>query len=240
MIILVKQHKGGVGKSFITSQLGKGLSIAGKKTLIITSDTQNNILNMLYKDYQGEKIRKGLLKSIKDNKVYSIKLDENLEFIPLERTLFIGGFKEKFNKFIKSIEKKYDFILIDSTPVLNLDNVFIDISEKVIIPICLDESSYVGTVNILNIVPIEKVFSFIINKYENTKIQNKYKEKLLSVIPEENLYIIKKSAEIEKIVDNKKTIWDYENKKVKEIKDTFLSLISNILILKEEENYEKK
>lgn len=233
MILLVKQHKGGVGKSFLTSQIGKGLSIAGKKTLIITSDTQNNILNMLYKNYQGEQIQEGLLKSIKDNVVYSVPLSENLEFIPLERTLFIGGFKDKFGSFIKSIQKKYDFILIDSTPVLNLDSVFVNIAEKVIIPITLDELSYAGTVNILNTVPIEKMFGFIINKYENTKIQNKYKEKLLSVIPEENIYIIKKSAEIEKIVDNKKTVWDYENKKIQDIKNEFFRIISNILIEKE-------
>ncbi|MDD7411471.1 ParA family protein [Fusobacterium gastrosuis] len=236
MIILVKNNKGGIGKTFLTSQIAKGLNIAGKKTLIITSDTQNNILNMLWKKYTGEQIREGLLKSIKENKIYSVKLDENLEFIPLERTLFIGGFKEKFNKFINSIKKKYDFILIDSTPVLNLDNVFVEIAEKVIIPITLDELSYVGTVNILNTIPIEKIFAFIINKYENTKIQNKYKEKLLSVIPGENLYTIKKSAEIEKIVDNRKTIWDYENKKIQDIKDEFFKIIGNILLEKEGKN----
>ena len=44
-IILVKNNKGGVGKTYITLQLAayKAL-IKNKKTLILTSDSQNDIL----------------------------------------------------------------------------------------------------------------------------------------------------------------------------------------------------
>ena len=44
-IILVKNNKGGVGKTYITLQLAahKAL-IKNKKTLILTSDSQNDVL----------------------------------------------------------------------------------------------------------------------------------------------------------------------------------------------------
>lgn len=47
-IILIKANKGGVGKSWIALQLAHGMSRLGKKVIILTSDSQNNIL-----DYSG-------------------------------------------------------------------------------------------------------------------------------------------------------------------------------------------
>ena len=44
-IFTVKVNKGGIGKTFFTVQIGHGLALQGYKVLLITSDSQNNILH---------------------------------------------------------------------------------------------------------------------------------------------------------------------------------------------------
>ena len=57
-VITIKNNKGGVGKTFITTQLAAGLAYGDKKVLILTSDPQNNVFNFLFK---GDKtFKKGL------------------------------------------------------------------------------------------------------------------------------------------------------------------------------------
>ncbi|MSS62148.1 ParA family protein [Fusobacterium sp. FSA-380-WT-2B] len=226
MILLIKNNKGGIGKSFLTCQIAKGLALAEKKVLVLTSDTQNNVFNMLAK---GELDKKGLLASMREKKDYSLKL-HNFRFLPLEKTLFVGGFKEKFNNWINGIKKDYDYIIIDSTPVLNLDKVFIDVADKVIIPVTCDESTFIGTLNIMESIDIKKILCFIINKYENTKVQKKYRALIEKWTTPDNLFIVKKSSQIEQIIESKKTVWDYKNKQVEEIQEVFYNVISKIIL----------
>ena len=44
-IFTVKVNKGGIGKTFFKVQIGHGLALQGYKVLLITSDSQNNILH---------------------------------------------------------------------------------------------------------------------------------------------------------------------------------------------------
>lgn len=44
-VVLIKANKGGVGKSWITLQLAHKAALDGSKVIIITSDSQNNILD---------------------------------------------------------------------------------------------------------------------------------------------------------------------------------------------------
>ena len=61
-VVLVKNNKGGVGKTWIALQLaGYKALIENKKTLILTSDSQNNILN-----YSGIKIQDVNKKGLED------------------------------------------------------------------------------------------------------------------------------------------------------------------------------
>lgn len=52
---MLKINKGGVGKTFITSQLASGLALKGYRVLMITSNDQNNIWQHLIKRVKGEK-----------------------------------------------------------------------------------------------------------------------------------------------------------------------------------------
>ncbi len=65
-IILVKNIKGGVGKSWITFQLAHLFAIQSKKILIITSDNQNNI--PLFAGINFKNNQKGIESWIVENK----------------------------------------------------------------------------------------------------------------------------------------------------------------------------
>ena len=137
-IILVKNNKGGVGKTYITLQLAayKAL-IKNKKTLILTSDSQNDILK-----FSGIKIddtSKFGLEDFIEGKSYKIKkLRENLFFLHLQGYKIKNSFDEAFKKAIKLLKEEYDYIVIDGSPVMGLDNLFIQVSDYIVIPTFLD------------------------------------------------------------------------------------------------------
>lgn len=75
-IITIKVNKGGVGKTFITVQLGAYLALQDKKVLLLTSDSQNNIIDYCF----GERIEfaGGLKEFVKSGTGDIIKLRKNL------------------------------------------------------------------------------------------------------------------------------------------------------------------
>ncbi|MGL5904818.1 MAG: ParA family protein, partial [Cetobacterium sp.] len=81
MIIMFKNNKGGVGKSWLTFNTGHGLAMLGKKVLIITSDSQNNVL-----DFAGVEVEtgRGLEDWVTKGEGDLIQLRDNLFYIPLQ------------------------------------------------------------------------------------------------------------------------------------------------------------
>ena len=98
-IITIGNRKGGIGKSTITAQLAHGLAILGMKTLLISGDSQNDVLKLLgITEFPEE----GLCYALenKEFKVDEIKIEvrENLDAIHME-SLSLA------NKLIDSIKR---------------------------------------------------------------------------------------------------------------------------------------
>ena len=104
-IYTIKVNKGGIGKTFITTQLGAGLALQGYKVLLLTSDSQNNILHytMNKKDLEKHDMDHGLRHVVLygDNKELYIKIRKNLDFIPTESSVFTETFEKKFEAYIE-------------------------------------------------------------------------------------------------------------------------------------------
>lgn len=129
--ILVKANKGGVGKSWITLQIAHALALKGKKVLIITSDSQNDIPRFAgIKDFKFEK---GLEHWIKYSKGNTLILRENLFYIPLTDTFIPDKDIKGLKNVIEALRERLDYIFIDSTPVLNLDDAFLELADQIII-----------------------------------------------------------------------------------------------------------
>lgn len=224
-IITVKVNKGGVGKTFVTLQLGSYLALQGKKVLLLTSDSQNNII-----DYAGKNkdvIGKGLKEFVKSGKGDLIKLRKDLYFIPLESSTFGTQFLLKLPAFLEKMKSEYDYIIIDSIPTMKIDTVFVKCSDRLIIPCFCDKVTVEGAINVINEAGADKVLAIIINKYENKKIQNIFKEEITEAIKDTNILFpnpIVNTSEVEMLLFKGKTIWESKAKKVLEIQESFKTI----------------
>lgn len=225
-IISIKNNKGGVGKTFFTAQLASGLAYLEKKVLILTSDSQNNLFNFLYDG--AKQFKNGLKEEVKNEKGEYFRLRDNLLFLPLEDNKFSSQFLKELPRFLEKCKKKYDYILIDSTPVLKLDKVFLNESDDIVVVGFADEVTIEGIVNLLNEIDIKKVLSIVINKYKPTLIQTKYYEILKNDLKDLNINFpepIPNLSFIEQILDKKKTIWEYSNKEACAVQNILLDII---------------
>ncbi|MEG2588060.1 MAG: AAA family ATPase, partial [Cetobacterium sp.] len=131
-IISIKNNKGGVGKTFLATQIAAGLSYLENKVLILTSDPQNNVFNYLFR---GDKnFRKGLKAEVlkKDGEYFRLRSD--LYFLPLEDVKFSNQFIKELPLFLERAKTEFDYIVIDSIPTLKIDEIFLNESDAILVP----------------------------------------------------------------------------------------------------------
>ena len=128
-VISIINAKGGTGKTTTAVNLGAYLAVLGQKTLLIDFDPQFNAtigLGITYKD--NETIYHALLADQDIESVIKPTLLSNLEVFPSSADL-AGALVELVNlpnresylkNFIDKVSSRYDFILIDLGPNLNL------------------------------------------------------------------------------------------------------------------------
>ena len=223
-IIQIKVEKGGVGKTFIASNLAHLLALLEYMVIILSIDSQNNVYSIFNK--VNQRIKGSLKKSILSNEIYKIKLRENLDFIPIELYLSSNILKE-VPAFLRKLKKNYDYIIIDSLPALKVDNIFLENSDKIIIPAHGDKMTVQGIVSIIK-EHREKIHSIIFNKYINTKINREYYEEIKEICKNSDIYIskpIKNNAFIAELIEKGKTIWESRAKKIIETQEIFKDII---------------
>jgi chromosome partitioning protein len=124
-VICVANHKGGVGKTTTTLNLGRALTLLGKKVLVVDLDSQGNLSQGLGVDEPKEQVVHALLQ---EKPLPTLNIAENFDLSPsdlelaeadLELVQTIGGFN-RLNKAIRPLRSKYDFVLIDCPPSLNI------------------------------------------------------------------------------------------------------------------------
>ena len=223
-IIQIKVEKGGVGKTFIASNLAHLLALLDYKVIILSIDSQNNVYSIFNK--VNQRIKGSLKKSILNDKISKIELRENLDFIPIELYLSPNILKE-VPAFLRKLKKNYDYIIIDSLPALKVDNIFLENSDKIIIPAHGDKMTLQGIISIIK-EHREKIHSIIFNKYINTKINREYYKEIKEICKNSGIYIskpIKNNAFIAELIEKGKTIWESRAKKIIETQEIFKDII---------------
>ena len=223
-IIQIKVEKGGIGKTFIASNLAHLLALLEYRVIILSIDSQNNVYSIFNK--VNQRIKGSLKKSILSNEIYKIKLRENLDFIPIELYLSPNILKE-VPAFLRKLKKNYDYIIIDSLPALKVDNIFLENSDKIIIPAHGDKMTLQGIISIIK-EHREKIHSIIFNKYLNTKVNREYYKEIKEICKNSGIYIskpIKNNAFIAELIEKGKTIWESRSKKITETQEIFKNII---------------
>lgn len=226
-IISLVNHKGGVGKTTTTLNLGKALSLLGKKILLIDIDPQANLSQSVGIDEPQQSIYDTLCEG---KHLYITKLAENFYIAPASLTLAtaemklhgeqVSGFL-KMKKALKKIKDEYDYILFDCPPSLGIltINALLSSSEFIIVA----EPEYLsitGLKTILDLVANVKedlnpelyfagilftqVGRTIVNKGVMKAIKEEYKDRLLETYIRENAKIAESSL-------HKQDIFSYDS-----------------------------
>ena len=157
-IITLSNHKGGVGKTTSSINIGAGLNQLGKKVLLIDLDPQANLSQSLGV-VDAEKNIYGALRGF--YKLTPIKILKGIDLIPSTLELsgaeieMIGepGREYILKQTIKPIKHKYDFIIIDSPPSLGLLTInSLTASDEVIIPLQAQFLALQGLVKLMEVI----------------------------------------------------------------------------------------
>ena len=194
-IIAVVNHKGGVGKTTTTVNLGAALSRLGKRILLVDMDSQQNLTTSLMKE---EYVTKSIFDSLMQNEPLPIvRISEGLDLCPSELALAAAelhlqariGRESILKKLLNRVRDDYDFIFIDCPPSLGLftinalvaaTDVFLPLTGETL-PlrgiIMLDE-----TLNdvIQNANSDLKITGVVIQRYNNRKLNNEVIEAITS------------------------------------------------------------
>ena len=191
-IISIVTHKGGVGKTMTTQNLGAALAILGKKVLLVDIDPQCNLTTQC----SSSDYRPNISDIMNDDDVVinPKELAENLHLLPGaesldEDNIALGDMEieEAIVVLKEALYKKkdeYDYILIDCAPGSSLLMVnAIVASDEMIVPIA-DKNSILGAKKLTKILTANKVHPvghYLLTKYDGRlSISRDIKSKLAS------------------------------------------------------------
>jgi chromosome partitioning protein len=186
-VISISNHKGGVGKTTSTLNIGAGLNKLGKRVLLIDLDPQANLSQSLGLLDQERNIY-GALRG--EYKLQSIQVIKGLEIVP--STLDLSGAEVEMSgeagreyilrELIEPLRSKYDYILIDSPPSLGLLTInALTASDEVFIPLQAQYLALQGLSKLMEVIEKIrmrlnkelKVGGVIVTQYDSRKVLNR-------------------------------------------------------------------
>lgn len=140
--------KGGTGKTTTAINLAHGLTLSGKRVLLVDCDPQRNVAVTF-----GVEAEKGLDTLLTKGDVEILQVRENLFIIDsggrglVEAELILGQVQRRERRLIESLRylKGCEYVICDCPPSMNLITVnVLAYCDNVIIPISMDHLSQVG------------------------------------------------------------------------------------------------
>lgn len=184
--IAVSNHKGGVGKTTTTINLGAGLSRSGKRVLLIDLDPQANLTQSLR--INAERNVYGAIRGLYPltpvevtPKLFAVPSTLDLSGAEIEIAGEIGR-ERILRKLIEPLRGSFDYILIDSPPSLGLLTInALTAAEEVYIPLQAQYLSLQGLSKLREIIdriaedinPGLRIGGIIVTQYDSRKVLNR-------------------------------------------------------------------
>lgn len=187
-VISIINHKGGVGKTTTTLNLGAALAIDGKRVLMIDLDGQANLTisagiknatKTIYEAFRGDIEKLPIL----SNKEGLHIVPASLDLQALEAELMGEPGRELILKdLLSSIESEYDIVLIDCPPALGFLTLnALTASSHVLIPVEAEALALKGMTKLLQVVakvqkrlnPQLSILGIVVTKYDSRKVLNR-------------------------------------------------------------------
>lgn len=159
----ISNQKGGVGKTTTAMNLGAALAASGKKVLLVDSDPQANLTSYLGISERTSRtldelyLAKRAPASLEEAKAWVASTEEGVDLVAADKALsgvefylFSRPERERvLQRFLELFRARYDFILIDTPPSVNLLTVnALVASDRVLIPVQPEFFSLEGIVKI--------------------------------------------------------------------------------------------
>ena len=228
-IISVINHKGGVGKTTSTANIGAGLNILKKKVLIVDTDPQANLTRHFGISKSLDKAIYGALTGEYPLPVVQIKEGFDLapshqDMLGWEKLVSDEPGRELFLRdVLEPVAAKYDYVLIDCPPSLNLIPVnALTASHSILITVEPSLFSIEGMSTIFNAVQkvrtrINKELNgcrILITRYFASKVLHKNSEDVIRDKYKDLVFktIIRTNVALEEAVMRGVDIFEYDNK----------------------------
>jgi len=228
-IISVINHKGGVGKTTSTANIAAGLQILGKSALMIDLDPQANLTRHFGLPKTSERSIYDALTGVREMPTVELKNGAHIapshqDMIGWEKIAADEPGRELFLKnAINTLSYKYDYILIDCPPSLNLLPInALTASNGIIITVEPSLFSIEGMNNIFS--AVEKVrsrinknlieYKILITRFFSSKILHKNAEEIIRRNYNEKVFktVIRTSVALEEAVMNSVDVFAYDSK----------------------------
>lgn len=187
MIYTISNHKGGVGKTTSTINIGSALALLNKKVLLVDLDPQANLTQSLgiqnpeitiYDNLKGEKIH-SYIEYKKNLYVIASSLDLSAAEIDLSSE---PGREYILKEVLLPLKNKFDYIIIDCPPSLGLLTInALTASDYVIIPMQAEYLPLRGLVKLKDVIskiqtrlnPALEIGAVFLTQYDSRKILNR-------------------------------------------------------------------
>lgn len=209
-IISIANHKGGVGKTTTTANLGAALARLGERVLLVDVDSQQNLTSSLMNE---DEVEVSIYDAMQGRcPLPVLNVGENLDLIPSDITLARAEIdlstriaRERILKtLLDEVSDRYDYILIDCPPSLGIVTMnALTASTDLYLPLTGEALPLRGLAMLDEVVeeiarsinPDLKVSGVILTRYNNRKlnkvvldsISSRYGDRLFSTRIRENI-----------------------------------------------------
>lgn len=185
-VLAIAQHKGGVGKTTSTINIGAALALKGYSVLLVDLDAQANLTESLAIPTGSAGIVEAFTSEAPLKPVRAGRMDiipSSLELAGVEVQLLNSvGREYRLKDILQPLRKKYDYILIDCPPSLGLLTVnALTAADEVFIPLQAQYLAVKGLKSLLDIIALIrkqlnkklKIGGVIITQYDSRKVLNR-------------------------------------------------------------------